>query len=114
MSTVIIKTGPVTEADRARFDRELRAADDMTDAEYDAALASDPDIPRPEDVAALPDVAVLRARLGLSAVDFARRFHIPLWEVEAWERGDAIPASTALTLLRAIEKDPETVAALVA
>lgn len=114
MTTTIKRSAPLTAEEIAELDERLAAAAAMSDAEYDAALASDPDIPRPEDVAPLPDVAAIRASLGLSAGEFALRFQIPLWEIEAWERGEAVPTSTALTLLRAIERDPETMARLVA
>jgi DNA-binding transcriptional regulator YiaG len=57
------------------------------------------------------DVAGLRARLGLSQAEFARRFGLDVDTVQNWEQGRTSPDRTARALLRAIDGAPEAVAA---
>jgi putative transcriptional regulator len=54
-------------------------------------------------------VRALRARLGLSQAQFARRFGFTLDTVQQYEQGRRRPSGPASTLLRVIEADPESV-----
>jgi len=54
-------------------------------------------------------VRSLRARLGLSQAQFARRFGFTLETVQQYEQGRRRPSGPASTLLRVIEADPESV-----
>jgi putative transcriptional regulator len=57
-----------------------------------------------------PDQArALRARLGLTQTQFARRFGFTLDTVQQYEQGRRRPSGPASTLLRVIESDPEAV-----
>jgi putative transcriptional regulator len=57
-----------------------------------------------------PDqVRALRARLGLTQAQFARRFGFTLDTVQQYEQGRRRPSGPASTLLRVIEADPEAV-----
>jgi len=84
---------------------ERQAAEDggpMTDEELATATLVYPP-PAPERVRAL------RARLGLSQVQFARRFGFTVDTVQQYEQGRRVPSGPATTLLRVIEADPEAV-----
>jgi putative transcriptional regulator len=76
--------------------------DAWTDDELAEAEAVRPP-PSPEQVRAL------RARLGLSQSQFARRFGFTIDTVQQYEQGRRIPSGPASTLLRVIEADPEAV-----
>jgi putative transcriptional regulator len=70
---------------------------------------------RGEDVPGLvvhnyPDVAAIRRKLGLSQPDFAERFGLPVGSIRDWEQGRSAPDTSARTLLRVIENEPEAVA----
>jgi putative transcriptional regulator len=86
----------------------------MTDEEVLRNALDDPDsLPlTPEQRARLrrvPNPQRIRARLGLSQEQFARRFEIALGTLRDWEQGVRIPDSTAKAYLRVIEADPEAV-----
>ena len=84
---------------------EAQAAEDG-DAWTDAELAdAGPVYPPPS-----PDqVRALRAKLGLSQAQFARRFGFTLDTVQQYEQGRRRPSGPASTLLRVIEADPDAV-----
>jgi putative transcriptional regulator len=90
-------------------------ADAMTEEEIVAAALSDPDCP-PSTEADLarfvrgPHPRIVRARLGLSVEDFARRYGLPLETVRAWEAGSLKPDAAAKALLRVIDREPEAAA----
>ena len=76
--------------------------DAWTDEEFaDAEPVYPP--PSPEQVRAL------RARLGLTQAQFARRFGFTLDTVQQYEQGRRRPSGPASTLLRVIEADPNAV-----
>jgi putative transcriptional regulator len=56
------------------------------------------------------EVKALRARLGLSQPQFARRFGFSVSAIRQYEYGRRSPKGTATTLLRVIQADPEAVA----
>lgn len=73
---------------------------------------SDEDVARAEAVYPPPTpeaVRALRARLGLSQSQFARRYGFTLDTVQQYEQGRRIPSGPASTLLRVIEVDPDAV-----
>ena len=76
------------------------------DAWADEELAgAEPIYPPPS-----PDqVRALRAKLGLTQAQFARRFGFALDTVQQYEQGRRRPSGPASTLLRVIEADPEAV-----
>jgi putative transcriptional regulator len=59
--------------------------------------------PSPEQVRAL------RAKLGLTQAEFARRFGFTPDTVQQYEQGRRRPSEPASTLLRVIEADPDAV-----
>ena len=94
---------------------DWRAFDAMSEEERHRAALSDPDAP-PATEAQLararrvPSVRALRKKLGLSQVEFAARFHLPLGTVRDWEQGAHRPDKAAQVLLTVIAKDPDAVA----
>ena len=101
--------------DKTDWER-LRA---MTDEEVTAAALSDPDAqPRTEEQLARAkrrvDVRLIRERLGLTQEQFARRFGLRLEMVRGWEDRTLVPDAAAVTLLRVIWAEPETVRRVVA
>ena len=94
-------------ADKTDWQR-LRA---MTDAEVEAAAASDPDA-QPvigEPLARVPRVKTLRRALRLTQEEFAARYLIPLGTLRDWEQQRAEPDRPARADLNAIAGDPEGV-----
>jgi putative transcriptional regulator len=55
------------------------------------------------------DITALRQKLGLSQVEFARRFHLSLREVREWETGQQEPSGAASVLLFAIQNNPHAI-----
>ena len=50
----------------------------------------------------------VRRRLGLTQVEFARRIDVPHETIRNWEQGKRGPTGAARTLLRILDKAPET------
>jgi len=106
---VTVKPGsppPPSETDWARVDA-------MTDEEVAAAAMADPDAHAltPDELREMRRVSrvkVLRQRLGMTQVEFAKAYHLPLGTVRDWEQRRTNPDAPARALLRAIERDPET------
>ncbi|MBU3694538.1 MAG: helix-turn-helix domain-containing protein [Rhodocyclaceae bacterium] len=65
---------------------------------------------------ASPALAVrsVRARSGLTQVEFARRFGVPLHTLRNWEQGKRVPTGAAATLIRVMDVMPEVVCAITA
>ncbi len=85
----------------------------MTDEEVLAAALADPDAQplTPEQLATMHRVSrvkVLRQRLGLTQVAFAEAFGLPISTLRDWEQNRSVPDAPARALLRAIEREPET------
>ena len=53
-----------------------------------------------------PDVAVIRARTGLSQRNFARSIGVAVGTLQGWEQGRRRPEGPARVLLALIEKRP--------
>jgi putative transcriptional regulator len=104
--------------DKAKLIAELAARQPPSEAEIDAQAAEDADAWSDADLAAAEviypppsaeQVRALRARLGLSQGQFARRFGLSLDAVQQYEQGRRRPSGPAATLLRVIAAEPEAV-----
>jgi putative transcriptional regulator len=90
------KLKAVTEADIQRFAREDQSeTSDLGEARY---------------VPPRTDVRALRARLGLSQAEFARRYLLSVRTIQQWEQEQREPSEPARVLLFAIARDPLAVA----
>ena len=86
----------------------------MTEEEVEAAALADPDNPplSKEQLAKMRRVSpvkVLRQRLGMTQVQFAEAYHLPVNTLRDWEQRRSKPDAPARALLLAIERDAETV-----
>ena len=65
-----------------------------------------------DEAAAMQDAAQyarrIRERLGLSQAEFSRRIHVSLETVRNWEQGKRVPSGAARSLLKVLDKAPET------
>ena len=65
-----------------------------------------------DDAEAMRDMARyarrVRKRLGLTQVEFARRINVPHETIRNWEQGKRRPTGAARTLLRVLDRAPET------
>lgn len=59
-------------------------------------------------------VRSVRLRSGLTQVEFARRFGVPLHTLRNWEQGKRVPTGAAATLIRVMGVMPEVVCAITA
>jgi putative transcriptional regulator len=89
--------------------------DAMTEDEIEAAALADPNNPPLTDdelgrFQRVPSPKRIRQRLHLTQEQFAARFQVPLGTLRDWEQGVREPDSTAKTLLRVIDKEPDAVA----
>ena len=111
----VVKPGnslPQGDTDWARLDA-------MTDEEVVAAALSDPDAQplTAEQLAKMRRVSrvkVLRQRLGMTQLQFADAFHLPITTLRDWEQHRSAPDAPARALLLAIERDPEMMRRLLA
>lgn len=55
-----------------------------------------------------------RTKLGLSQVEFASRFHVPVGTLRDWEQARATPPDFAIAYVQVIGQHPELVAKAVA
>ena len=93
--------------------------DSMTDEEVLAAARSDPDAQplTPEQLAKMRRVSrvkVLRQRLGMTQVEFADAFQLPITTLRDWEQRRSTPDAPARALLLAIERNPKVMRRLLA
>lgn len=98
---------------RPRGDTDWDALESMTGDEAIAAAESDPDAQplTDEQLARMKRVSrvkVLRQRLGMTQAEFADAFGLPLGTLRDWEQHRSTPDAPARALLRAIEREPET------
>jgi len=94
-------------------DTDWERLDAMTDDEVIAAALSDPDAQplTDEQLARMKRVSrvkVIRRRLGMTQQEFADAFDIPVGTLRDWEQHRSTPDAPARALLRAIEREPET------
>jgi putative transcriptional regulator len=96
-----------------RSETDWERVNAMTEEEVMAAALSDPDA-QPLDSEALArmrrisPVKALRQRLGLTQVEFAEAFGLPVSTLRDWEQHRSTPDAPARALLRAIDREPET------
>lgn len=114
---------PIVRRTRADIDEtkllaELGARPRPSEEEIEAQAAQDGDTWTDDELAeaerVLPppspeQLRALRAKLGLSQLQFAKRFGFTLDTVQQYEQGRRRPSGPASTLLRVIEADPEAV-----
>ena len=89
----------------------------MSEADIEAAAASDPDNPpltpaRQAQLRPVSRVKTLRRALGLTQEEFAARYHIPLGTLRDWEQGRTQPDQPARAFLAVIARAPKEVAEL--
>lgn len=108
-----------SEIDLSKLD--LAILDRVTDAEIDAQIADDLDtapVFTPEELARArrvtpvldpQDIKALRARLGLTQEQFARRFGFSVETIRNYEQGHRQPTGPARVLLRVIASEPDAV-----
>ena len=106
------------DTDKAKLLAEFATQPRPTEEEIEAQAIEDADPWTDEELAEAepvypppsPDrVRALRARLGLTQAQFARRFGFTLDTVQQYEQGRRRPSGPASTLLRVIEADPDAV-----
>jgi putative transcriptional regulator len=104
--------------DKAKLLAELATRPRPTEEEIEAQAFEDGDAWTNEELAnadpvhpplSPEQVRALRAKLGLTQAQFARRFGFTLDTVQQYEQGRRRPSGPASTLLRVIEADPEAV-----
>lgn len=110
ITRVTVKPGKALPQGDTDWER-LRA---MTDEQATAAALADPDNPplTDEQLAAMHRVSpvkVLRQRLGMTQVQFAEAYHLPVNTLRDWEQHRSKPDAPARALLLVIERDAETV-----
>jgi putative transcriptional regulator len=89
------------------------AIDAMTDDEAEAAALADPDNqPSSSDkpMHKMARVKRVRMQLRLSQDEFASCYHVPLNQLKAWERHEAVPDPVAQAFIEAIAGEPDAVA----
>lgn len=107
------------EIDGAKLLAELADLLRPSDSEIEAQAVADDDAWTEQELAqaelvypppSAEQVRAIRAKLGLSQAQFARRFGLSLDAVQQYEQGRRRPSGSAATLLRVIEADPDAVA----
>lgn len=94
-------------------DTDWEHVDKLSVDELLSAAAADPDA-QPLDAAQLgamrrvSQVKVLRNRLGITQEEFADTYGVPIGTLRDWEQGRSTPDAPARALLRAIDRDPDT------
>lgn len=93
---------------------ELVRLDAMTDEEIEEAARSDPDAQPLTDTELqqferVPNLKVIREKLGLTQQEFAETFHLSLSTVRDWEQGRFLPDRAARALLKVIAHNPDAV-----
>ncbi|MDA8249484.1 MAG: helix-turn-helix domain-containing protein [Rhodospirillales bacterium] len=108
MATVKVTPDLIAKAMR---ETDWQAQDARTDADIAAEVASNPDAaPILDDAATARALAkLIRQRLGISQIEFAARFRVPVGTLRDWEQGRKKPDAPALAYLRVIARDPEAV-----
>ncbi len=94
---------------------DWHALSEMSDEEVDQRALGDPDNPpsTPEQLRRMKRISFakrVRLNLGLSQVEFADRYGIPVGTLRDWEQHRSEPDQAALSYLKAINAEPEIVA----
>lgn len=92
---------------------DWEAVDRLSEAELLAAAEADPDaqpfaMPQLAAMRRVSRVKVLRQRLGLTQAEFSDAYGVPIGTLRDWEQRRSTPDAPARALLRAIDRDPET------
>jgi putative transcriptional regulator len=74
-----------------------------------AAIARGEKAPARIHVSAEIDVRAVRAKIGLSQQDFARRFGFTVNQIRDWEQGRSRPLGGVRAYLMIIHRDPDSV-----
>ena len=114
MSEEHITRVTVKKGQRPKGRTDWRRLRTMTDKEARAAAEADPDNPplTKGEIARLervPLVRNIRLKLGMTQKEFARTYQLSLSVLRDWEQQRYQPDQAARTLLRVIERSPETV-----
>jgi putative transcriptional regulator len=80
----------------------------MTDEEVLAAAHADPDAEALAKMRRVSPVKALRQRLDMTQAEFAEAFGLPISTLRDWEQLRSNPDAPARALLRAIEREPDT------
>ena len=86
------------------------------------AILADPSDPEDRDVSAeglergrrARLIRMTRTKLGLSQMEFARRFHVPVGILRDWEQARVMAPDFAVAYIKVIARHPEMVARAVA
>jgi len=99
-------------AEKAIRETDWARLDAQTDEEIAANIASDPDAPPLMTGAMMASgvVRVIRMKLGITQVEFSRRFRIPLGTLRDWEQARATAPDFAIAYIRVIGQHPDLVA----
>jgi len=102
------------ESDGREVPLSVEPIPDLSEAEIEAAAASDPDNPpitpeRRMRLRRVPRVKTLRRALGLTQEEFAARYQIPRGTLRDWEQGRTEPGQPARAYRTVIARDPEGV-----
>lgn len=94
-------------------DTDWASLDRMTDDQVVEAARADADAQplTPNELGAMRRVSrvkALRQRLGMTQAEFAEAYCVPIGTLRDWEQRRSSPDAPARALLRAIERDPET------
>ncbi|STY91471.1 NadS family protein [Moraxella bovis] len=54
-----------------------------------------------------PDIKEVRAKTGLSQIQFAKKLNISPKTLQNWEQGTRTPTGPAITLIRLLDKNPD-------
>jgi len=96
---------------RALRETDWAAIDAQSDKDIARNVADDPDaapiLTEAETASAL--ARTVRKRLGISQVEFAARYHVPIGTLRDWEQNRKQPDTTALAYLRVIACEPKMV-----
>jgi putative transcriptional regulator len=90
---------------------DWKRLDATTEAEIERQMAKD-DAEAQQDAAAW--AKRVRARVGLSQNEFAKRIGVPVATVRNWEQGKRSPHGPARALLRVLDRIPKSVIAALA
>jgi putative transcriptional regulator len=115
ITRVTVKSGET----RLRGKTDWKRLDALTDEEVTAAARSDHDAQpltpeKLEKMRRVSRVKALRERLGMTQMQFAEAFHLPVTTLRDWEQHRSTPDAPARALLLAIERDPEVMRRLLA
>lgn len=56
-----------------------------------------------------PDIKEIRAKTGLSQIQFAQKLNISPKTLQNWEQGTRTPTGPAITLMRILDKNPDLI-----